>query len=172
MKAKQLADKTRLQEIYDLRVTAYANSPYATYINRNIYPNGYYDYLDSLDSTKHWIVEDSQKIIGSVRAAIVKNISDLKEDLTQLGLPNNETFAYCGRTAVHPKFRNGQVILQLDQLVINFIKEDKEIKFALCYVIPERVNAVKKLGFHFIGSIQYDWGNGFKSLLDAYMLTK
>ena len=57
-----LKDKSRLQEIYDLRVSAYENSPKSEFVNRQIFPNGLSDFLDKRDKTLHWIIEDKNKI--------------------------------------------------------------------------------------------------------------
>ncbi|MBF9141183.1 lysophospholipid acyltransferase family protein [Hymenobacter properus] len=173
MEAKLLTEKSRLQEIYDLRVAAYEESPYAKFINREKYPHGYFDELDPLDSTYHWIVEDEQNnIIGAVRAAVLTDLAALEEDVAHLDLPQNVPFAYCGRTAVHPKARGGRVMLQLDHAIRNFIADNSSIKFALCFVIPERANAVVRLGFHSIGFVQYDWGNGEETALETFLLNK
>ena len=42
-----LTDKTRLKEIYQLRVLAWEHSDYSKYINRQLYPNGLTDHLDN-----------------------------------------------------------------------------------------------------------------------------
>lgn len=41
-----LADKSRLQEIFDLRIYAWENSPSLANINKENYPNGFFDELD------------------------------------------------------------------------------------------------------------------------------
>ena len=41
--AKFLTDKSRLQEVYDLRVMAYEHSPKSVFVNRQIFPNGLFD---------------------------------------------------------------------------------------------------------------------------------
>lgn len=172
MEVTLLTDKSRLQEIYDLRVNAYEASPYHKYINRQNYPQGYSDELDPLDSTFHWIVEDNNKIIGSVRAALIHNLKMLEEDISQLNFQAETPFAYCGRTAVHPNYRSGKVMLLLDHAIKSFIAENTTIKFALCFVIPERVNAVKRLAFHSVGIIEYHWGNDTVSPLEAFIFEK
>ena len=172
MEAKLLTDKTRLQEIYDLRITAYQYSSYSKYINNQIYPKGYSDKLDSLETTYHWIVENNQKIIGSARLAVIDDSGDMQENLTGLDLPAERPFAYCGKTVVHPDFRRTKTILQLDQVVLQFIAENTWINFGLCYVIPERIEAVKGLGFRQIGEIEYDWGNQNRMTLGAFLLQR
>ena len=172
MDVRLLTDKTRLQEIYDLRVTAYQDSPYSKYINSEIYPKGYFDNLDPLETTYHWIIEDQQQIIGSVRLAVIHDLEKMREKLTMLTLPEERPFAYCGRTAVHPKLRGTEVIFKLDRVIKQFIIENDWIKFGLCYVIPERVKAVKRLGFRHIGEIEYDWGNQNKMQLAAFLMDR
>jgi len=169
MEAKLLTDKSRLQEIYDLRVTAYEHSPYAGYVNRQNYPRGYFDELDSRDSTCHWIVEDERQIVGAVRVAVIYDLKDMHENLDDLPLPEVRPFAYCGRTAVHPQYRGKQVITYLDHAVKQFLVDNPWLKFALCCLIPERIDAVQRLGFRHIGDITYDWGMENKTMLGAFV---
>jgi len=48
-----LTDKSRLQEIYDLRVEAYEKSPKSKYVNKEIFPKGWVDHLDDNINTIH-----------------------------------------------------------------------------------------------------------------------
>jgi GNAT superfamily N-acetyltransferase len=169
MELKRLIDRNRLPEVYMLRVSAYEESPYSMYINRQLYPQGYYDDLDTLDSTYHWIVEDDDKILGAVRIAIINTKELIKEDLSNLKFPEETPFAYCGRTAVHPDYRKTNIMRQLDQTVLAFLKENGSVKFGFCFVTPSRVGAVKRLGFESAGISHYDWGNGNKSILEAFI---
>lgn len=43
---KLLDDKSRLKEIYDLRVNVWQNSGNSDVVNKHIFPNGWYDDLD------------------------------------------------------------------------------------------------------------------------------
>jgi predicted GNAT family N-acyltransferase len=172
MNAILLTDKSRLQEIYELRVAAYKDSPYSRFINEETYPEGYYDNLDSLETTYHWIVENDHQIVGSVRVAVIRDPKEMEEDLGGLQMPEDRPFAYCGRTVVDPQFRRTEAILKLDQVVRQFISENTWIRFGLCFVIPERINAVKKLGFHKIGEVEYDWGNQNKMILAAFIFER
>jgi hypothetical protein len=58
-----LIDKSRLQEIYDLRVDVWARSDKNEFVNRDLFPNGWYDILD--DTAKHWVIlNTSDKIVA------------------------------------------------------------------------------------------------------------
>lgn len=171
MELRLLTEKERLQEIFELRVIAYQHSPFSKYVNRQKYPYGYFDELDLLDTTYHWILEDKHTIIGATRIAIVQDIRNLDNEFSKLNLPKGRPFAYCGRTVVHPNFRNFKTMLQLDRISRSSIISNPEIKFALCCVGPERVKSVIRLGFGFIGDIKYDWGDGNIMTLSAFMLS-
>jgi hypothetical protein len=159
MNVSLLTDKTRLQEIYDLRLKAYEQSPYSKYINRQKYSSGFFDRLDSFDTTHHYIIEEDNKIIGSTRITVINNLAELQENLQDLNLPQTRPFAFCSRTVVDPNFRSIEALSKLDQATMQFINSDPSIKFALCYLPSKRIKAAEKLGFQQIGTIDYDWGN-------------
>src|SRR4030095_7818037 len=169
MEAKILNNKSRLQEIYDLRVTAYSKSAHSRYVNKEIHPNGYFDNLDPLETTYHWIVEDNNKIVGSVRMAIINDLEAIGPEFNKLKWHASRPVAYWGRIVVHPDYRKSNIMLQLDNIGKRFIADNNWIKFAVCLVVPERVNAVKRLGFQYIGDIENDWGKE-KTIVNAFIL--
>ncbi len=169
MHVKLLTDNHRLSEIYQLRVASYEQSAFSQYINAHTYPEGYFDDLDTLNTASHWIIQENEKIVGSVRAVIMDNKDLLKEDIASLNFPNETPFAYCGRTAVHPNYRRTDAMRLLDKAIMQYLKQNSQIKFGFCYVTPGRLNAVKRLGFESIGVCTYDWGNGNKTGLEAFI---
>ena len=66
LRAELLTDTWRLHEIYDLRLNAWEHTGKNEFVNRQLYPNGWYDPLD--ESAFHWVViNDQNKIIASAR---------------------------------------------------------------------------------------------------------
>lgn len=155
-----LTGKTRLQEIYNLRVIAYENSPQSNSVNRKIYPNGWSDHLDELENTIHWIVIDDGKIIASARLAILKNLVETNEELGSFGLTDNVSFAYWSRLVVHPDYRRTRTMMRLDAARKEYIDNNKQIKFALSCVIDARAKSLLRLGFEYKGTVPYNWGGG------------
>ena len=65
MEPQIFTDKSRFQEIYDLRILSYENSNKSVYINRHIFPNGWKDDLD--DEAIHWVIELDGRIVAATR---------------------------------------------------------------------------------------------------------
>ncbi len=96
---KLLSDKTKLQQIYDLRVRAYQDSEQSNHINKTIYPNGWSDDLDKKEGAFHWIVMDKDKIIAAARLVILESLDDTDgefEDYTSF-IPLERPFVYWSR---------------------------------------------------------------------------
>lgn len=167
-----LSNFEKLPEIFKLRVTAYEKSPFCRYVNQELFPNGYYDELDGWKGTIHWVIEHNNRIVASARAVILYDINDLGENLSSLKSAVAIPFAYCGRTVVHPDFRHTEAMRLLDKSLIRFLQEDSIIRSAVCYVSPERLRAVLRLGFKSIGSVKYNWGNNNYSDLEVLLWDK
>jgi len=169
-KPQLLTDKSRLQEIYDLRVTAYEHSPKSVYVNRQTFPNGWSDDLDELDNTIHWIIEDDHKIIASARLAILENIEDTNEDFDKFELPTERPFAYWSRLVVHPDYRKLGAVEVLDNIRFQFLNTNTRIAFSICCASMDRSEALMNLGFNYLGDFMYDWG-GPEQVISAYLFT-
>jgi len=156
-----LTDKCRLQELYDLRVTAYEQSPKSIYVNRQQFPNGLSDHLDERHTTLHWIIKDGNAIIAAARLAIINNLADIKdldEALDKYRIPENRPFAYYSRLVVHPDYRRAGLVQALDNVRIEYLKNHKEIKFAIAWATPDRHEALNAYGFKSFGEFNYSWG--------------
>jgi len=169
-KPELLTDKSRLQEIYDLRVTAYENSPKSMYVNKQTFPNGWSDHLDEKENTLHWIVEENNKIIASARLAILNNIKDTNEKFDKFEIPIERPFAYWSRLVVHPDYRRTNSMMALDSVRKTYIFTNYEIKFALCCVTDDRSKALLRLGFNYLGDFMYNLGGQNKSSQRIYLL--
>jgi predicted GNAT family N-acyltransferase len=166
-----LTDKSRLQEIYDLRVVAYEHSPKAMYVNKQTFPKGWYDELDEREQTLHWIIEENQKIIASARLAILDDIRDTNEEFDKFNLPIERPFAYWSRLVVHPEHRRTGAMMLLDAVRKAYLANNPYIHFALCCVTEDRSKVIERLGFNYLGEFMYNW-NGPQQLISAYMLNQ
>lgn len=155
-----LTDKTRLQEIYDLRVLAWENSEKTEYINRYYFPHGWFDKLD--EDAYHFIVEDERKIIASSRVCIVNDISEIEENFSQFSLPPQRPLAFFSRLVVHPNYRGRNISKLMDEVRLNFIKNN-DIYFSIAYSnVPKRIKSLFNYGFIALGAIQHNYGENQK----------
>ena len=157
-----LTNKSKIQEIYDLRVSAYENSPKSNYVNTKLFPNGWKDHLDESEDTYHFIVEDKNKIVASGRVAIIDNIekiTDLDEAFEKYALPEERPFAYFSRLVVHKEYRKMGIPDSLDNVRINFLKENRLARFAIGWATPDRHPSLLKYGFENLGLFNYKFEN-------------
>jgi GNAT superfamily N-acetyltransferase len=153
---KLLLDKSRIQEIYDFRVSAWENSPSEKTVNKTLFPNGWYDKAD--DASLIWYLADNRnKIIGTARLTYFHHIHEIKNiglDIKKFNLPLERPFALLSRLAIDKSIRGKGISSLFDELRIEKLKTDK-VKFALVEVIQERVKSLKKFGFVPIGKIKF-----------------
>jgi hypothetical protein len=157
-----LTDKSRIQEIYDLRVRAYENSPKSNYVNTKLFPNGWKDHLDECEDTYHFIVQDKNKIVASGRVAIInalEKITDLDDAFEKYVLPQERPFAYFSRLVVLKEYRKMGIPDNLDNLRINFLKKNNLAKFAIGWATPDRHPSLLKYGFVNLGLFNYKFEN-------------
>ncbi len=100
---KLLTDKSRLREIFDLRVSVWENSEKSGFINRQLFPNGWYDELD--EKAQHWIITNEQdQIIAAARLNIFDSLDTFQYDasMRNLNVPKTAPFGFFGRLVIHP----------------------------------------------------------------------
>jgi predicted GNAT family N-acyltransferase len=156
---KLLSDKSQLQEIYDLRVSAYENSEQSAHVNRVLYPNGWSDDLDEKKDVFHWIVMDNNKLVASARLVVLKSLADTDgefEDYTSL-IPLERPFVYWSRLVVHPNYRRKGIMTELDNVRKSFLSENPHIKFALTSAVETRSKHLLNIGFEYLGDVMCDW---------------
>ncbi len=172
---KLLTDKSQLQEIYNLRVTAYEQSPDSIYVNKQLFPQGLSDHLDNQVNTLHWIICDDNKIIAAARLAILDDFADIKDltnELYTYELPKERPFAYYSRLIVHPGYRKLGLPYMLDKARIDYLRANRNIKFAIGWATPDRNQALVNCGFTPLGDFNYTWGNENNSIkLSGYIFT-
>lgn len=151
---KLLIDKTRLQEIYDLRVHAWENSNRCDLVNRELFPNGWTDKLD--DSAFHFIVEKDNKIIAAARLNICNSLDELveKEIFEQFELPVKRPFAFYSRLVVSPNYRNLGLSSKLDRIRHLYALEMNTQFSLVSSGDVKRVNSLLKKGWTVLGKVQ------------------
>lgn len=148
-----LTDKSRLQEIYDLRVLAWENSPDSDNINSTKYPNGFSDELEY--KSIHIIATDAQDtIVGAARLTIC----DALDELPYPGIfkayehlmPAERPFLFYSRLVVHPDYRKTELRKMFDDFRINYILKS-DFTFVLASAKPNRILQILPYGFQEIG---------------------
>lgn len=148
-----LNDKSRLQEIYDLRVFAWENSPSPANINRENYPNGFFDKLD--ETAIHWVSFDADgKIIASARLAIINDVNELPypQIFENVSLPAERPFLFYSRLVIHPEFRKCGLKEKFDLVRLRYQVENK-YAFSVATANPNRTKELLKYGWKDCGDI-------------------
>jgi len=152
-----LTDKSRLQEIYDLRIAAWENSERICSINKTKFPNGWVEEIDK-DAFHFVVFDDSNKIVASARISLHNSLDELPypSAFRSFNLPTDRPFAFYSRLVVSPNHRNSLLLKKLDQIRIAFLKENK-IPFAIATCKDKRLKSVIEIGFEVLGrtTVQY-----------------
>lgn len=160
-----LIDKNRLQEIYNLRVTAYENSLKNNFVNKRLYTDGLFDDLDKKNNTIHWIIEDNNKIIASARVAIIENHEDFKDFKVEIDSNKiNTPFAYFSRLAIHQGYRRIGLAQKLDEIRVNYLKDNKNISLTIAACTKNRDQALIKYGFKFSNHYNFKMHGKFEGI--------
>ncbi len=168
-----LTDKSRLQEIYDLRVLAWENSPDKAYLNRAKFPNGYFDHLE--DQSMHFISTNTEnKIIGAARLTECNSLDQLPYPgifkFYESKIPKERPFLFYSRLVIHPDFRKTKLRILFDEIRMK-IQQDNFVAFGTMTIKPNRREQLFPHGWIEIGNIEsiidnnYPLPNGNISLL-------
>jgi hypothetical protein len=147
-----LTDTTRLPEIYDLRLKVWEHSGKNTFVNRQLYPNGWYDPLD--DSAFQWVViNERNEIIASARLNLFNSLKEFPYFLSvkDFSLPDVMPFAFFSRLVVHPHYRQNGLSRQL---FINrsIFCEERGIRWSQVFINNVFImNQFEKSGYKNIG---------------------
>lgn len=158
-----LEDKSRLQEIYNLRVFAWENSPGKENVNAEKYPNGYRDNLE--DISIHIIsTNEIGEIIGAARLTVCDSLDQLPypgifkayEHL----MPKERPFLFYSRLVIHPDYRKTGLRKIFDDFRI---KKHMElgISFGLVTVKPKRLLQIVPYGFKELGKTYPEFDNTY-----------
>lgn len=155
---KLLTDKSRLQEIYDLRVSAWENSGKTEVINRHFFPNGWSDDLD--DAAHHWVITNEQDHIIAAARLNVFNSCDrsghcaVKRDCNALA---TGTCGFLGRLVIHPHYQHRSLSAKLIDARLAFCTENK-INWMQALVTSEKIKTVlTRLDFKAEGQLEVNY---------------
>ncbi|MBX7173962.1 MAG: hypothetical protein K1X72_23530 [Pyrinomonadaceae bacterium] len=146
-----LTDKSRLQEIFDLRVYAWEKSPSPVNINRKTYPNGLFDKFDQ--SAIHKVsYNEKNEIIAAERVNIIHNLEDLPhpEQFANIDLPDKRPFLYSSRLVIHPEYRKMGLKELYDIARLQFQVEN-DFAFSLAKTFLFRTKELTKFGWEDCG---------------------
>lgn len=145
-----LADKSRLKEIYHLRVRAWQQHGLIT-IDK--YPNGYYDNLD--ENGFHWIVIKDNQIIASARLNILSKAEELPcpETFKRVIHFDNTPFFFYSRLVIDPAWQGNRISYLLDEARIRFIKEHPDIKKVIATAGIRRAKKLEQYGFEILDKV-------------------
>lgn len=167
---KQLTDKERLQEIYQLRVSAWENSVHQAFVNRTLFSKGWFDDLD--ETGIHWIIEDEKEtIIAAARINIVTTVQEIPS-YSLLELPTEMPMAILSRLVVDAQYRCKGMGQRLKQARMDFCKSNS-IPWVLVFVVAEqRANLIEKFGWTIVGQMDIQFHNRTKSISANAFLKK
>lgn len=152
LRPELLTDTWRLPEIYDLRLNAWEHSGKSEFVNRQLYPNGWYDQLD--ESAFHWVViNDQNKIIASARLNLFNSFEEFPYYLSvkNLLLPDAMPFAFFSRLVVHPHYKQNGLSRQLFNSRAIFC-EERGIKWSQVFINNQLIiSQFEKSGYKNIG---------------------
>jgi predicted GNAT family N-acyltransferase len=153
-----LTDPSRLQEIYDLRLEVWEHSGNNEFVNRQLFPNGWYDELD--ESAFHWVTfNDQNKIIAAARLNIFHSLeqSPYYDSIRHLAFPTDIPFAFYSRLVVHPQYRHNGLSQQLYSGRAQYCVE-REIKWSQVFINNLYVIGLfEKEGFENIGQAEINY---------------
>ena len=154
---KLLTDKSRLQEIYDLRVDVWENSEKSEFVNRQLFPKGWFDDLD--DTGFHlFIADDQNKIIAAARLNLFNTLNDFPyyKFISHLNIPAITPFAFYSRLVVDPSFQGNGLSAKLDFSILDLCKTNNA--FWVIGLSSDRTELmVTKLGFKNYGSAEINY---------------
>lgn len=153
-----LTDKTRLQEIYDLRVDVWENSEKSKFVNRQLFPDGWFDDLDQ--TAFHWVItNDQDKIIAAARLNLFDDFNQYpyNDFLKNLTIPKTTPFGFYSRLVIHPEYQGLGLSIRLDTSRMLFC-EAKKIRWLQVLATNDRIkNLFEKLNFKIIGQAEVNY---------------
>ena len=146
-----LTDKSRLKEIYQLRVFAWENSENSRFVNSRVFPDGWKDDFD--DSATHWIIEADNRIIASARVYV----ANVKDNVMANRYETIVPCAFLSRLVVHPDHRKQGITHLMDNARLQFLKDENMARFVNVYVNRERILAFLRFGFIYTGKVTHQY---------------
>lgn len=152
LRAELLTDLSRLPEIYDLRLNVWEHSGKSEFVNRKLYPNGWYDDLD--ESAYHWVVlNEENKIVASARLHLFYSLEDFPyyQPVKKFLLPKVMPFAFYSRLVVDPQYRQNGLSRQLYNGRLRFC-EERGVRWSQVFINnPAIIDQFERSGYSNIG---------------------
>lgn len=156
-----LTDKTKLTEIYKLRVSAFEVSEKSEIINFDKYPDGWQDELD--DTGIHFVsMNEENKIIAAARTNFITKLSDLPypEVFKSFILPSDRPFLYYSRLVIDNEFRCIKLLKAILDLEYKFLISNS--KFGITLASKTTNLLIRFYNFKNLGPVDtsyYPYGN-------------
>ena len=148
----------RLQEIFDLRLDVWENSGNIEFVNRKLFPNGWYDELD--ETAIHWVILNHQnQIVASARLNIFYSLQESPycASIKHLPFPAEVPFAFFSRLVVHPQYRQRGLSRLLYEARARFCRERKIAWSQVFINSPFVINTFEAEGFKNIGQAEVSY---------------
>jgi len=148
-----LSDKSRLQEIYDLRVEAWEKSENKGFVNRKLFPDGWFDDMD-VDGIQLIITNEENTIVASSRLNTYNDFHNFPyyNYLKHLTLPETFPFAYYSRLVVNPAYQGKGLSKVMDSAIIDLC-EVNNVRWVMGLSNVRTEFMVNRLGFKIVGSV-------------------
>lgn len=147
-----LTNKDNLQEVYNLRVKVWEHKGDCDFVNRELFPNGWYDELD--ESAYHWITINGRlEIVAAARLNIFHSLKDSPyfEATRHLQFSDSGSHAFYSRLVVHPDYRCRNLSKQLYQQRAAFCNEQGIRQAQLFTNNPYVISMYQANGFNVAG---------------------
>ena len=148
-----LTDLTRLPEIYALRVACWEQSPGQPYVNRELFPQGWSDALDTHPTARHWVVEDEGRIVAAGRVVLLATIEESGQpDFTRFALPAGRPWGYLSRLVISSTYRKRGLAQAFDAARTAFLRQTTAA-FGLGASFPKRIAMLREQGWEALGPV-------------------
>ena len=166
-----LTDKSRLQEIFKLRVSSWERSDKGAIINHQLFPEGWHDELDA--TAHHWIISNERdEIIASARLNIFDRLEDYPYAalVTDLEIDKCAPFGFYGRLVIHPEYQGLNLSAKLIASRERYC-ETIGLRWRQALVTDEKVkNKLLQLNFECKGQIEVNYHTGtLPHLVDIFV---
>lgn len=153
-----LTNKSRLTEIYELRVNVWEHSGKSKFVNRQLFPNGWSDALD--ETALHWtITNDKNEIVAAARLNVFHSpyAFPYHDSMKHLALPDSFPFAFYSRLVIDHRYHGNGLSRQLAMSRIAFCKKSS-ISCGLVFINNTRIlQLFEKLDFRNVGQADVNY---------------
>ncbi len=146
-----LTDKIKLNEVFQLRVNVWENSPQKIFVNRKLFPNGWTDHLDN--SAYNFIIIDSfQNVIAAARLNIFNDYQDFPfyKNVKHLNLPIEFPYGYYSRLVVSNSHQGNGLSSKLDNSILE-LADTLKLNWLIGLASERTQYMIEKLGFVNLG---------------------